>query len=288
MKRILLPLFVVASIALLAVAGKLAVTHVQVIADVRTTIVPLVAELPALERRHALLSQQVELAELQSALRVGSTEEKVRTYVLPEAFDVERMVALFDVFNLAIPGSDHVTSMSAVEFGTPEAAQSGLESMPIRVRFTADKQGSEELMRFFRFAGVLTIADTLSEAELSSLLTSVEADTPAGIVPLEQFLSTDLLTYSQNPKPFEERLRRSFLESDALLAIDELLRMPVLRDARSFLGGVAGMRISEQKLWPMPMLTVEEVHAVPGRAPGWQTLSFVLRTYRRTAAEERA
>jgi hypothetical protein len=281
MKRLSLPFLALASIALLGLAGHLAITHVQVISDVRATVVPVVSGLPALERRYALLSEQVELSELQAALRVGSHEERVRVYVLPEQFDIDRLVALFDVFSLAIPRSEDIASMSAVEFGTPQSAGDGLESMPIRVTFTANERGAEELMRFFRFAGVLTVADTLSQSEMSALLVGIEETTPAGIVPMEQFLSTDLLAYAQDSKPIEERLRRSFMEGDGSSIIQQLLASPVLRDARAFLGGPAGSLIAQQKLWPMPMITVEELRAVPGRAPGWHTLSFVLHTYRR-------
>lgn len=284
MKRLLPLTLVLCSIALLGEAGALLAKHVRVIADVRTVSVPLVAGIPELEHRRALLSEQVELAELQSSLRLGSQEERVRTYVLPAQFDLDRIVALFDVFSLAIPADPAVASMSPLTTGAPEPAGDGLEAMPITVSFAVHDDGIRGLLDLFRLSGMLTVADALSEEEMAALLASVEAENPAGIVPLEQFLSADLLEYAQNPKLWEERLRRSFLQSGVQQAIDTALQTSLLRNAKEFLGGRAGFLLSEQQLWPLPLFTIDGVHASQGRAPGWYTLTVTLRTYRRSAA----
>ncbi len=286
MKRILILFGALAGVALLTVSGNLISEHVRVIADVREVSVPLVAELPLLERRASLLKEQVELAQLQSAMRVGSQEERVHVYVLPKEFDMDRIVALFDVFSLTIPQQAYIGSMSPVVFGEPATVGHALQALPITVSFSVHENGMHTLLDLFRLAGTVTLSDAFSKDELETLLAGIETESPAGIIPLEQFLSADLLEYAREPRPYEEQLRRSFTSAHVQHMFDDLLRTSLLRDARSYLGGPAGLLLKEQKLWPMPFMAFEEIRSVPGRAQGWHTVTLVLHTYRRVSEGE--
>lgn len=283
MKRYLPSCGIIAGLILLGVSGSLIREHVRVIADVRNVSVPLVAELPLLEQRVSLVKEQVELAQLQSALRVGSDEERVHVYVLPEEFDIDRIVALFDVFSLTIPQQEFIANMSAIEFGEAVSVDEGLEALPITVSFSVHEQGIKDLINLFQIAGSVTVGDVFSKDELDALLAGIETESPAGIISLEQFLSTDLLEYSREPRPYEERLRRSFTSTHVQHMFDDLLRTSLLQDARSYLGGPAGALIQGQKLWPMPFMTFENIHSMPGNVASWHTLTLTLHTYRRVS-----
>ena len=69
---------------LMVIAGMLMYAHIQTIIQVRDVSVPIVGQLPQMERRLAALTQQIELTELHSATRIGSQQEKVEVYALPE------------------------------------------------------------------------------------------------------------------------------------------------------------------------------------------------------------
>lgn len=265
----------------LSVSGVLMAEHIERVSEVRAIAVPLVAEMPALERRLNMLTEQVELAELHAALRVGSKEEQVFVYVLPREFDIDRLLSLFDLLNAHFTEQGQMADMSPISFGDDVQTREGYVSRPIDVSFALHEDATLQLLTLLRLAGTLTISDALTIDELALLFERTEAENPAGIVALEQFLSTDLLEYALSPRAHEDRLLRSFSSNSFNSAFQTVLQSSLLRDARQALGGPLGKKLEEYEAWPLPIMTVEGVRETPGAAKGWSTLSLQLHVYRR-------
>jgi hypothetical protein len=249
---------------------------------VREVTLPLVSTLPDLERRKTLLKQQVEVAELQASLRTGSFEEQVHVFVLPEEFDMERIVAIFDVLRQILEERGDIQNVSGITFGDEVEIDGEISALPITLSITAHEEGLQTVHSLLKLAGTVTIADAVSTADLILLFQRTEAENPAAIVALEQFLSSDLLAYARDPRLSEDRIKKSFSSPGLQAILDELLTMSLLTDAKRILGGRVGEVLEQQELWPMPMITIEEESFRPGRSEGWGEVEITLRTYKRT------
>ncbi len=268
----------------LGISGSLITDHVRTIASVREVSVPLVADLPIMERRKALLAEQVDLTELQNSLRIGSHEERMRVYVIPDEFDIDRLVALFEVLTLTVKKLDYIAStVSPIEFGEEVVVGDGVYALPISLRLSVRDDGLANIFNLFKLAGLVTIADALTEEEMTHLFERIEEENPAGIVALEQFISTDLLEYALDPRPSDDRLKRSFLGSNFLRTFEDVFSESLVADAKELLGGPLGHVLKQQKLWPMPFLTFEKILTESGKADGWQMLSIKFHAYRRSS-----
>lgn len=279
-------LSIAAGVGLLGASVTLVSEHVYAIVGVRDTAVPLIAQLTELRYRQALLHEQVELTQLQSALRIGSQEERVRTYVLPARPNTDRIIALFDVLSL-LPGQHaFIGGLSPITIGDALSEERGaLQAVPVSVQCTIRRDGLEHILNFFRLSGMLTVADALRADEIAMLLDYVEAANPAGIVALEQFLSADLLAYARDATTYEDQLLRGFSSPDVLASLRQTLQASLLRDARVFLSGALGDVLEQQGLWPLPFLLIRDVQIQTGGAPEWFRISLTLHAYHRSLQE---
>ena len=268
-------------VCLLGVSKELITSHVQSVQDVQEISVPLLAEVADLEMRSAVLKEQVELVELQSALRIGSHEERMHVYVLPTEFDLDRIVALFDVITLALEGKDYVSNVSGIEMGEEYKVREGAYAIPVSMSLAVQEEGLNEILNLFRIAGLITIADALNEEELDLLFARTEEENPAGVVALEKFLSTDLLEYALEPRPINQRLQRSFTGHAFMSALNSIMKESLLSDAREILGDHFGQVLKQQNLWPMPFIVFDEVITQPGGTEGWDKVSVKLLVHRR-------
>ena len=270
-------------LSFLGISSSLITEHIRTIASVREVSVPLVSEIPIMEQRKALLTEQVELTELQNSLRIGSNEERMRVYVLPDEFDIDRLVALFDVLTIAVKKLDYIASLiSPIEFGEEVLIGNGVYALPISLKLSVSDDGLENIFNIFKLAGLVTIADALTEEEMAHLFKRIEEENPAGIVALEQFISTDLLEYALDSRPYDDRLKRSFLGSNFLKTLEDVFSESVVADAKDLLGGPLGHVLKQQKLWPMPFLTFEKIIIEQGKSDGWHMLSIRFHAYRRS------
>lgn len=250
-------------------AASLGLEHVRAVEEVRQISVPLVAQLPQLERRLHVLSEQVELSELQSALRVGSQEERLHVYALPTDVDTDRTIALFEVLRLIFAERQQLTELTDLQFGERYPYADVLEAQMLSLKTVLHEDALQDLLSIIQVSGVLTIADALTEQERLLLLESTEQENPAGVVVLEQFLSTDLLDYALDPQAHEKRLTSSFASNAFTNALHNTLRSPMMNDARRVLGGRIGAVLKDQNLWPLPAMTLHRIHLKPGGAEGW-------------------
>ncbi len=286
MKRVVLPAFgFLVALALFAGSKELISWHLSALADVRDQVLPLAAELPPLEDRLKLLKQQVELSELQATLRSGTAEEKLRAYVLPEGADLSRLVAFFDVLGSTLTERGVLRELSSITAEDPrpydvpvrsdDGKQDPLQAQ--RLRFTAqvDSRGYEQLVALLDSSGLITVGDALGEDDLQKLFAITESENYAGIVPVEQFLSADLLEYLRDPTITDQRLTQAFPSEKFIQQFHELLDSSRLASVRTVLGGGLGDALSAQKLWPMPFL-IPETLDVRERGDGWMDVEVTV------------
>lgn len=266
------------------VAAMLLVYHIRAVRAVQEVALPLVLQLPGLEHRSTLLKAQMDVAELHTIARAGSQEEIVHVYVLPEGPDVSRTMAFFDAVRTELQLAKAVGDFSPiklqkrhplpVETGTPLASQ--LLSFTV----TGGEEGIHQLLTLTDLLGVLTVGDALRHEETRVLLARTEAENPAAVVALEQFLSADLLSYARDPKAYEDRLLKSFSSEAFAAEFKSAIQNSLLHDAQQILGGPLGVRLAREKLWPVQAATLEDAR-LEESAGGMQKLSLTLQMYSR-------
>lgn len=250
--------------------------HIHTIIQVRDISVPIVGQLPQMERRLAALTQQIELTELHSVTRIGSQQEKVEVYALPEETNVSRIVATFEVIRDVLTRDGLLADMSDLDISEPIDREDGSVARTISVEFAAREDGLRTIMLLVQLSGLLTIGDVLTEQEIDMLVDRIEQENPSGIVALEQFLTADLLQYAENPKTYEEQLKRSFSSMTFLNLFENILRTSLLREVKVLLRSDLGEILHGYKLWPLQLMAIEEVSMKPGNAPAWQRLGLTL------------
>lgn len=271
------------SALLLATSAPIIQYHVRVLREAQEAL-PLLVQIPQRERRMKLLEEQVEVSEVHAATRIGSAEERLHVYVLPEGGNLDRLLAFLELFGRTFERAGILRDFSAVELGTRRRenaeAHGPLEVQPLSLRVTVQEEGARVLDALVSLAGTLTLADALRPEELALLFQRTEAENPAGIVALEPFLSTDLLAYVGESKSHEDRILKSFPSEESLAMFKSILQSALIQNARRLFGGELGAAVLRENLWPLQFLAVEEVELseLPG---GWHRLTLHLLAYGR-------
>ncbi|MCK5020201.1 MAG: hypothetical protein KAS32_24395 [Candidatus Peribacteraceae bacterium] len=245
---------------------------------------PLVAEIPVLEAKLENVTQQVEMAQLHAASRIGSQAEQVDILIYPSEPDFDRLIAFFDIFREYSEGSDVLQNFSSIDIGDALDHKSSVV-YPISLKFNAHTEGMNIFFPLVRLAGLLTIGDALSSDERALLLYRTEQENPAGIVALEQFFSTDLMQYAKDSHSHEQRLLRSFSSDSFLSAFHGIVKSSLLKEAKMIFGGEFGAMFSRHSLWPLPLLSLGEVTLRTGGSPGWNKVDVELLLYTRHVGE---
>lgn len=259
--------------------------HFQALKDVREYALPLAAEIPPMERRSGLLSQQTELSTLEASLRTGSAEEKLHVYVLPQGENLKRLLAFLESSRTFLERRKLLREMSSIDVSEPENAPLASGSQPLQTRTlkfsaTMRPEGRAQLFSILALSGLLTVGDVLSPDDVKTLFTLTETQNYAGIVPVEQFLSSDLLNYVNDPTIPEARLKQAMSSEEFLTAFRSLLehsRLPMVRD---FLKGDLGRALVAQKLWPVQFMTMEK-ESFEELPDGWVKVELTVKAYAR-------
>jgi hypothetical protein len=248
--------------------------------DVREYALPLAADIPPLERRLRLLAQQTELSELEATMRTGSAEEKLQVYVLPQNDDMQRTLAFLESVRTFLERRNLLARMSPLSVGEPSDTDGGLKARELRFSATLRPEGRAQLLSILELSGLITVGDTLSPKQISDLFALTEKHNYAGIVPVEQFLSADLLAYVQDPRLHDDRLAQALSSEEFLAEVKTLLQQSLLPGARELLQSEAGRTIIAQKLWPAQFMTIESevVRVLPD---GREELDLTLKVYSR-------
>lgn len=266
----------------LTLSGVLLAEHAMVIRQVRDDGLPAYVTIPALERRLAVLTEQVEVSELQRSLAQGSAEEMIRSFVLPEKPDIDRVLGLIELMRDQLEEAKMLRAMSPVHVGG-DAETGGVSSVlasPVSFHAELTEEGWGQVRLLFQLSGLVTVGDALRSDELQRLLDATEQENPAGIAGVEHFLSTPLLRYVREPRSFEEEVRRSFSSPVFEETFADLLQHSLLSDARRFFTGPLGQEVIRRKFWPMRFLTLERVSIEP-KEGGWSRIGIEMQAYSR-------
>ncbi len=295
-KKLRLPasvLAIAAACSLLSYSMFLLQGHYSKLRDVRERGLPLAAQIPSLEKKVALLTQQTELSALEASTRASSAEEQLHVFVLPAGGDMHRLLPFLESMRTFLERRKLLQSMSPIEIGEPtdtklpadapaSAKQSGegLQSRPIHFSMTVRPEGRAQVMAILEMSGMLTVGDALSPEDIAKLFTLTESDKYASIVPFEQFLANDLLAYLQAPRVYDERLAQALSSSTLLSSFRSLVQSSRLPQVRDYLLGDLGRALIAQKLWPVQLVMVEKetLEELPG---GWERVELTLRAYSR-------
>lgn len=262
--------------------------HFQALKDVRGYALPLAAEIPPLERRLVLLSRQIELSAIENSLRTGSAEEKLHAYVLPQGNDLKRLLAFVESSLTFLERRKLLKTTSPIDVEDLEDTVSadmatGYAPLQVRtLRFSATllPEGREQLSQILELSGMLTVGDALSPEDIKTLFGLTEAQNYAGIVPVEQFLSSDLQSYVNDPTIPEMRLRQEMPSEEFLSVFQSILDRSRLQQIRVFLEGDFGRTLAAQKLWPVQFMTIDK-ESIEELPDGWENVEFTIKAYSR-------
>lgn len=253
------------SLSLLTLAAVLVLVHAVTIRQVKEVGLPAAVELPQMEKRLALLQEQLEAAELQEVLQGGSAPEQLKMYVMPQAVDLDRLLATFDILRDAFQRDLLMISMSPIQVGEEIAVPGNERVRAVPVAFETDvtQEGMDKLMLLVRLSGNLTVSDTLSPQQLSAVINLTEQENPAALTVLEQFLATDLLQYVKEPTVYENQVLRSLTSETFEHSFTDLLQHSGIAKARYLLGGSLGQLLEAHNLWPSQKLGLEHADVTP-------------------------
>ncbi len=249
------------AIVLLTCCVLLIFLQVRAVRAVARDAVPILQRLPKEERRLAVLSEQLEIAEFERAMRGGSTQEMLAAFVLPSDPDLDRLLSTVDTLEQWMRARKDLLSFSTIraDEAKPLADSPKVLAQSVTLEATVTPEGLQNLLKFLDLSGLLTVGDALTSDQLKLLLQATEEESPAALTAMEAFLSTDLLRYAREPKPFDEQLRRAF-SSDAFDdTVAAILAGSLLEDAKHLLGSDLGRSLETQGLWPTRFLLTEGV-----------------------------
>ncbi|MDD4627875.1 MAG: hypothetical protein PHE68_00575 [Candidatus Peribacteraceae bacterium] len=253
----------------LILVSLLLTAHVREVNAMRSETVPVLGTVSTLERRLAVLKEQVEVSELDAALRMGSQEERVRVFVLPAKTALDRAMTVFDLLRDDLTKRGLLGSMSAIEVKDTRTLDGNLSATPFTVRFAVKRDGMQDIFSLVKLAGLLTVGDSLSRAEKTAMIRATEEENPAGIVALEQFFAADLAAYGHDNRSFEEQLQRSFASDSFRAMFRTILDQSILKDARTLFQSDLGSAIERGRLWPIQFMKLDYVDIRPGKAKDW-------------------
>lgn len=268
---------VLLALTFITASGALLWRQAAAVREMREIGLPAAVALPQLEHRLQVLKDQTEAAHVQAALGKGTEEELLRLYVLPETENTSRLLATFDVLFGYLEKRNMLIAYPDFTVGEAEDVEPGLQALPVSLHATLTPDGFQEWMHVLDLAGLLTIADAVDDNALQYLLQQTERENPGAIAALEQFLSTDLLRYSEEPRSYEEQLRRSFATEEFSDALHALLESEQLRHARDVYSDLAPV-LRAQNLWPLRFLTVRDA-AVRTDVNGNEHVEMMLNAY---------
>ena len=268
-------------VGFVAFTGLVAMEHVRTIRIVRDVSVPLVAKLADLEKRKAVLESQVELTELSHAVQVRSLGEHLDAYVLPAETQFDRLLTVFDLLRDSLRSQHLLSTMSDIAIGDSVSMGDGMQARLLSTTFTVHEEGMERIALLVDLAGLITVGDALTDEEVALLFQGTESENPAGIVALEQFLSTNLLSFARDERTYVEQLKRSFTSPLFERTLRSVLDHSRLRDAEKLFADSFGEHLQQQKLWPMQFVTVQSIRTKKGGAAQWYTMDVELLVWER-------
>lgn len=257
-------------VTFLIISLHLLLQHVTRVQEMRDIGLPSAMQLPVIEERLAILKQQSEAMQLQASVSGGSSEEVLQAYVLPKESRTDRLLSALDIITTKLKTRNQLKTMSAILVGDTAAAIT-----PITFEVDVTKEGLDTMLSLLQTSGLLTVNDTLSDSDRKTLIALTEHENPAAVTALESFLATDLLSYSKEPKPFEDQLLKSFSSDSFTQSFRAVVGGSKLPAIQRTLNSDVGRALEQQKLWPMQFLRVSHVK-VMDIGGGWLHVAIAL------------
>lgn len=277
----------VAGSGLLVLSAFLLRAHALSIRQMQEETFPLMAKTATLEERLSLLQRQVEVTRLNHAEQTGTLQEKLRAYVLP-AGSVDRTVTTLTAIVQTLKQEGRAKDDTPIRVGevgpAPHSGTGGtlqLTERSVTFALTVREDAASELLGLLDISGLLTVRDALDASQIKDLFSLTESENPTGIVSLGQYLSADLFAYVRDTRVYDERLLTAFSSEAFAALLKHVETSASFRSTRALLSGPLGSMLTEQKLWPLPFLTVEQA-STEELSEGWVRLTVTLGAYGRT------
>ncbi len=243
----------------LGLSAQLLMLHVADVRAMRDVGLPAALSLPDAQRRMSILKEQSDVAQLQASVVGGSSEEMLHMYVLPDQNSLDRILATIDLLMTELQKQGQLSGLSPVHVGdsadvtivSAHNDSAHFTKTPINFEADVDEQGLKTLFLFQDLSGLLTISDALTGTEESTLLHLTEQENPAAVTALETFLSTDLLSYANDPQGVEDQLLKSFTSDTFEQSLHAIIQESPLQDVQQLLSSPFGHALQTQKLWPL-------------------------------------
>lgn len=268
---------------LLVLSGQLVWTHANDARAAKQDALPLAASVIPLQKKLAVLSQEAELADQQSALRTGSNAERIRTFVLPADAKPDRVVAFIDLLSDDLSSHKELSGSPKLTVAdeTKETDIKGIVSRNIHVELAMTEAGIASFEKAIRVSGLLTVADAFTPDQLSQMLQVLEERSPADLAAFEQLAHADLLSYAQDPITHDRKFLEAVSSDDVERLYIHMKERSDLPTVISVLGSSVGVGVRDGKLWPLPFLTMGNADIQPGSTDGWYRVSADLLAYER-------
>ena len=287
-RRVLLHLQMILAVMFLGLSVQLLALYVDDVRAMRDVGLPAALSLPDIQRRMGILKEQSDVAQLQASVVGGSSEEMLDMYVLPDESELDRLLATVDLLTTELQKQGQLSGLTPVNIGESadvsvnSAHNSSAHFTKIPVNFEADvnEEGLKTLLLFQDLAGLLTISDALTKEEQSTLLNLTEQENPAAVTALETFLSTDLLSYVNNPKLAEEQLLKSFNSDTFEQSLHAIMKESPLHDVQALLLSSFGKALQTQKLWPLRFIIPTKT-SLADKGDGLFHVAFMWEAYHR-------
>ncbi len=266
------------STLLLGLSVLLIVIHIRTAQAMQQDALPLAGQVSSLEHRRDVLRRQVDVTQLQTALTAGSIRERLAMYVLSDASSNDRLLSLFSLVSDALQKGGAEDYSAPIVLGKEEAATLHGETLlkqSVSFSVTVSQDGLDTWLSLIDLMGYVTVADALPTEDVQLLLSKTEQENPAALDALQQFLSLDLSMYASNPNDQRDRLLAAFATDDARASVQTALDVPLLQEAVRFFGTDLGKSVVDQKLWPMPLVTLQKMTVEPADKD-MQKVTFVL------------
>ncbi len=212
-------------------------------------ILQLSSRLPSLVSRVAELDSNRRATQYFLEHSLNAKEELTRAYVLPDTFSLPLFERRFRQISSLFPS---IQPQSFTLLSSSSASGSMVHSVSVTLH--APFSSFTELVQFLDYSGKFFIADVLPVTTQSSLLDLLSRENPDALLSFRQFLFTDLLTYSADPRAIHEQ----FFASLPLSLRDQIIAKSAsagLSHARTLLTPLAP-RLRAERLFPFALLSV--------------------------------
>lgn len=227
----------------------------------KDTALALGSELSSLRSHVAVLQSTVDAEQVFASQALASREEQAEVYILPDHSPATRLAEVTPGIVRVLAGGSG-TSLRFVRQSTgPVSTFTGsLRSQKVSLTVEGVQEKVIQLISILGMGGNLMIRDALTPQARQKFLQFIEQSTPESLKDASNFFYSDLLLYAEHPDAVEQRYLHS-IPPDLLISLRKILLAGGLSSVRFSLSRYAAV-LSEQRLWPLPLLRIDSIERV--------------------------